>query len=64
MEVVGAIAGLALVIVLGALVWRPARGRRRSAEEALESDALRREQEKTLTDATYAGDRYQIRPRR
>ncbi len=64
MEIVGVIAVLALVIGLVVLAWRPARGRRRTAEEALESDALRREQERNLTDATYAGDRYQVRPRR
>ncbi len=62
--VLGLVALVALVILLMALVWRPARGRRRTADEAIESDALRREQEKNLTDATYSGDRWQIRTRK
>jgi hypothetical protein len=32
--------------------------------QAIAADTLRREQEQNLTDATYAGDRLQIRPRR
>ncbi|MCU0477226.1 MAG: hypothetical protein MUE92_00530 [Chloroflexi bacterium] len=64
MEIVAVVAVLVVVVALVVLAWRPPRGRRRTAEEALESDALRREQEKNLTDATYEGDRYQVRPRR
>jgi hypothetical protein len=59
--------GLVLLVVaaiLGALMWRPRSGRRRTAEEALEADALRREQDATITEATYRGDLYNVPGRR
>ena len=59
--VVLVVAGLTLAL---ALAWRPFSGRRRSADEALDAEALRREQEKNITDATYLGDRYNIPGRR
>jgi hypothetical protein len=49
------------VVVLGLLAWRPSRGSRRTPEDALESDALRREQERNVTDATYGRDRWNLR---
>jgi type II secretory pathway pseudopilin PulG len=54
---------LVLVFALGALFawsWRPSRGRRRTAEEALATDALRREQEAQLTESIYQADRYNV----
>jgi flagellar biosynthesis/type III secretory pathway M-ring protein FliF/YscJ len=47
-----ALAGLLVAL----LVWRPHRGRRRNLEEALEADALRREQERNVRDAQVAAD--------
>lgn len=57
---------LLLVVIAAALVvliWRPPRSRRRTPDEALESDALRREQERNVTDAIYLENRYNIPPR-
>jgi hypothetical protein len=52
---------LVLVITISlALMWRPPRGRRRTIDEALASDELRKEQEATMTDATYLADRYNV----
>jgi hypothetical protein len=52
---------LALIGVVAALVWRPPSGRARTPEEALEREALRREQDRAITEATYQGDRSNIR---
>ena len=54
---------LVVAVILAVLVWRPYRGRRRTPEEALEADALRREQDRTVTDAIYNENRYNIPPR-
>lgn len=59
--VVLVVIGLALGL---ALVWRPFSGREGTAEEALDADALRREQDKVITDAKYLADRYNIPGRR
>lgn len=56
-----AIMVVAFIGVLAALVWRPPSRRARTPEEALERDALKREQDRTITEATYQGDRSQIR---
>jgi len=53
--------GLALAL---ALVWRPFSGRKKTAEEALDAEDLRREQEKVITDAKNLADRYNIPGRR
>jgi hypothetical protein len=52
---------VAFVGIVAALVWRPPSGRGRTPEEALERDALKREQDRTITDATYQGDRSKLR---
>jgi len=41
-----AVVAILAIGVLAALVWRPPRGRRRSVDEALASEALRREQDR------------------
>jgi hypothetical protein len=59
---VASIVGIVLLVglVALALVWRPPRGRRRNVEEALEDDALRREQDANITNAAYMADRLNI----
>jgi membrane protein implicated in regulation of membrane protease activity len=52
---------LVLVIAISlALMWRPPRGRRRTVDEALASDELRKEQEAAMTEATYRADRFNV----
>jgi len=54
---------LVLVFALGALFawsWRPSHGRRRTAEEAVATDARRREQEAQFTESIYQADRYNV----
>lgn len=43
-------------LIAGLIVWRPYRGRRGNVEDALEADALRREQDRNVTDAQVAAD--------
>jgi hypothetical protein len=52
--------GVAVIVGGVALMWRPPRGRRRTVEEALEDDALRREQEANISEAAYMADRLNI----
>jgi len=59
-----AVVAILAIGVLAALVWRPPRGRRRSVDEALASEALRREQDRQLTEAVYQGDKLGIRSQR
>jgi len=54
------VVGVAVVVVGAGLMWRPPRGRRRNVEEALEDDALRREQDANITNAVYMADRLNI----
>lgn len=56
-----AVVAILAIGVLAALVWRPPRGRRRSVDEALASEALRREQDRQLTEAVYQGDKLGIK---
>jgi len=59
-----AVVAILAIGVLAALVWRPPRGRRRPVDEALASEALRREQDRQLTEAVYQGDKLGIRSQR
>lgn len=56
-----ALAIVAFIGIAAALVWRPPSGRRRTPEEALEREALKREQDRAVTEAAYQGDRTNLR---
>lgn len=61
MEIVVAV--VLVLVILGALMWRPPRGSRQTVSDALEADALRREQERNVTASVYNENRYNIPPR-
>jgi hypothetical protein len=50
-----------MAVIVGTLMWRPYRGRRRTIEDVLESEALEREQDQAITDATYGADASHLR---